>query len=123
MELNKPASMSIKEWLIKTMSINTMTSERIIEAVVNHQFDSAQLAVKNCYSIEFSGFGKFYFNKKKAVYKMRKYRMFKNNFEKCLLDETITDQKRHSLELKLSDINKDIEILKQKMPDDEIQPN
>ena len=59
---NKPISMSMKDYLIRVQSVKAMMSEKIIEAVVNHQFQSASLAMRTNNSIELSGFGKFYFN-------------------------------------------------------------
>ena len=64
---NKPASMSMKDYLIRVLAVKAMMSEKTIEAVVNHQFQSASLAMKTNNSIELSGFGKFYFNMKKAI--------------------------------------------------------
>lgn len=97
------------------MSVKTMTPERIIEAVINHEFESAQEAMKTCNSIEFSGFGKFCFRKKKAGYKMEKYLVIKASYERQLLDESLTEQKRKTLEIKLASVIKDINLLKPKL--------
>ena len=68
--MNKPATMSVKEWITKRMSIQLVISEKIIDQVINHQFDSANDAIHKCNSVEFSGFGKFMFNMSKAKKRM-----------------------------------------------------
>ena len=65
-------SMSVKDYLIRIMAVKEMMSEKTIEAIVNHQFQSANLALQEHYSVEISGFGKFLFNHKKALKKLDK---------------------------------------------------
>ena len=65
--MNKPASMSFKEWIIKKMSIQLVIPEKVIDQVVTHQFDSANDALNINKTVELSGFGTFHFNQKKAV--------------------------------------------------------
>ena len=69
---DKPISMSIKDFLIRKLAINLLTEEKVIEAVVNHQFTSALNATQTAKEIEISGFGKMFFNDKKAAYKYQK---------------------------------------------------
>lgn len=69
---DKPISMSIKDFLIRKLAISLLTEEKVIEAVVNHQFTSALSATQTCKEIEISGFGKMYFNNKKAASKYEK---------------------------------------------------
>ena len=38
---DKPMSMSVKDYLLRLMSIRGNISEKTLEAVVNHQFESA----------------------------------------------------------------------------------
>ena len=64
--MNKPTTMSVKEFIIKRMALSLVTSEKIIDQVVQHQFDSANDALTSNDTLEISGFGKFLFNKKKA---------------------------------------------------------
>lgn len=113
--MDKPVSISVKEWIIRNMSVKMMVSERIIEAVVNHQFSSAYEAMETKDSIEFSGWGKLYFNRKKAGYKMEKFKSQKRVFENILSSEGITEQKRKSTEVKLANVNKSIEALAPKL--------
>lgn len=69
---DKPISMSIKDFLIRKLAINLLTEEKVIEAVVNHQFTSALNATQTAKEIEISGFGKMFFNDKKAASKYQK---------------------------------------------------
>jgi len=113
--MEKPISMSVKEWIIKKMSINMVISERIIDQVINHQFDSANDALNTNDTIEISGFGKFLFNKKRALTQYTKLLQMKQAYENMLADPDITDKKKHSTELRLNTALTDIKILKPKM--------
>ena len=113
--MKKPQSMSVKEWIIKKMAISMVVSEKTIDAVVVHQFDSANDALNVNDSIEISGFGKFYFNKKKAQVQYDKYVRIKQSYENLLADDSISEKKRHSTEQKLISILNDIKILKPKI--------
>lgn len=90
-------------------------SEKMIEAVVNHQFQSAHEAMGQHKSLEISGFGKFFFNEGKAVRQMAKYESQLALFTKKLEDETLTEQKRKSYELKLQIAKDCIRDLKPRM--------
>ena len=59
---SKPKSMSMKDFLIRVQAVKMMKSEKTIEAVVNHQFQSTNLAMRTNNSVELSGFGKFFFS-------------------------------------------------------------
>lgn len=90
-------------------------SEKTIDAVVTHQFDSANDAVNINKSVELSGFGKFYFNQKKALGQYNKLLKIKQAYEKMLLDENITDTKRNAVTLKMQIIESSIKTLKPKI--------
>ena len=113
--MEKPISMSVKEWIIKKMSINMVISEKIIDSVVTHQFDSANDALNVNKSVEISGFGKFYFNNKKAITQYNKLLNIKRTYENALADENITDTKRNALELKMQIVESSIKTLKPKI--------
>lgn len=113
--MEKPMSMSVKEWIIKKMSINMVISEKTIDAVVTHQFDSANDALNVNKSVEISGFGKFYFNNKKAITQYNKLLNIKRTYENALADENITDTKRNALELKMQIVESSIKTLKPKI--------
>lgn len=113
--MDKPRSLSIKDYIIRKMSIKMNTPEKIIEAVVNHQFQSATVAFNDQKSVELSGFGKFLFNEKKAVKKMESMLIQKEVLEQTIVDETATDRKRKAAEVKLESLLQAIEILKPKI--------
>jgi nucleoid DNA-binding protein len=113
--MEKPISMSVKEWIIKKMAINMVISEKVIDAVVIHQFDSANDALNVNKSVEISGFGKFYFNDKKAVTQYNKLLNIKKTYESALEDETLSPTKRNALELKLQIVESSIKTLKPKI--------
>jgi nucleoid DNA-binding protein len=112
---NKPVSLSVKDWIIRKLAPKMLLGEKTIEAVINHQFQEANLALAKNKSLEISGFGKFFFNEGKAVKQMEKYESQKALFESRLLDETLTDQKRKSYELKLQIAKDCIRDLKPRM--------
>lgn len=113
--MDKPRSLSIKDYIIRKMSIKFNTSEKIIESVVNHQFQSATVAFNDQKSVELSGFGKFLFNEKKAVKKMETMLIQKQVLEQTIVDQTATDRKRKAAEVKLESLLQAIEILKPKI--------
>lgn len=117
--MDKPISMSVKDYLIRIMAVKTMTSERVIEAIVNHQFQSANEAMSQHNSVEISGFGKFFFNTKKAEKKMASMLKNKTLFEGFLANPELSEQKRKSIEHVLSNTDKAIEALKPKLNSDE----
>jgi hypothetical protein len=96
------------------MAISMVVSEKTIDAVVTHQFDSANDAVNMYKSVEISGFGKFYFNEKKALAQYNKFIGIKSTYEK-MLSEDITDTKRNTLDLKMKIIESSIKTLKPKI--------
>lgn len=64
---------SLKETLVRTTSIKLAIPERIVDAVVTHQFASANSAMDGSNkTVELSGFGKFTFSVKKAKLKLEK---------------------------------------------------
>ncbi len=97
------------------MSINMVISEKIIDSVVTHQFDSANDALNVNKSVEISGFGKFFFNNKKAITQYNKLLNIKRTYENALADENITDTKRNALELKMQIVESSIKTLKPKI--------
>ena len=113
--MDKPISMSVKDYLIRILAVKMLTSEKTIEAVVNHQFQSANEALETNHSVEISGFGKFLFNAKKAHTHYNKLLQMKQAYENTLADASITEKKRHSTQLRLNTVLTDIKILKPKI--------
>lgn len=115
--MDKPKSLSVKEYLIRKMSIKLNTPEKVIDSVITHQFQSATQALNTSKSLEISGFGKFLFNEKKAVAKMAKLEGQKRTLEGQVNNEELTEQKRKSSKLKLDSVLLAIEMLKPKIYD------
>jgi nucleoid DNA-binding protein len=111
---SKPKSMSMKDFLIRVQAVKMMKSEKTIEAVVNHQFQSTNLAMRTNNSVELSGFGKFFFNGKKAKKKLDSLCDRKVYIEEALKDELLTEQRRKRYDTMLQNVILDIEFLKSK---------
>lgn len=107
--------MLIKEILIKKTSFNTMVPEKTVDVIISHQFESATNALKKHNSVELSGFGKFLFNEKKALKKLASRENIKSGYIKKLNDESLSEEKRNSTQVRLVSIEKEITILKQKL--------
>ena len=99
--MDKPISMSVKDYLIRTLAVKILTSEKTIEAVINHQFQSANEAMDLHNSIELSGFGKFFFNDKKAVKRVNALIAKKLALENILADDISSEQKKRSARVTL----------------------
>lgn len=110
--MDKPVSMSVKDFLIRTLAVKMMVSEKTLETVINHQFQSANEAMDLNNSIEISGFGKFFFNSKKCVKRIEKLNAKKGAMERIIADPETTEQKRKSSEVTLAQTIKTIETLK-----------
>lgn len=120
---DKPISMSIKDFLIRKLAIKLLTEEKTIEAVINHQFISALNATKTNKEIELSGFGKLYFNNKKAQKAYEKNLSKQRVFENILSQPDITEARKRSYENKLASTIAFLNDLKPKITDNESQSN
>jgi nucleoid DNA-binding protein len=112
--MDKPISMSVKDFLVRTLAVKMMMSEKTIEAVVNHQFQSANEAMDLNNSLEISGFGKFYFNEKKATKRLGQLNAKKQAMEKIIADENTSEQKKRSSNVTLEKTEALINLLKTK---------
>jgi nucleoid DNA-binding protein len=113
--MDKPISMSVKDYLVRTLAVKMMVSEKTIETVVNHQFQSANEAMDVNNSIEISGFGKFFFNQKKAAKRLESLTNKKTNLEYILSDDNASSQKKHSSKVTLEKTEALINLLKTKI--------
>lgn len=111
---DKPISMSIRDFLIKKISIDKKRSPEEIFKIISFQFDEASLATETCNSIELSGFGKFMFNEKKANKQMIKYNQQVALFTKKIESSTSENEIR-VLNLKLKTTENNINHLKPKL--------
>ena len=113
--MEKPNSMSIKEWLIKKMSLSLVVSERIIDSVIVHQFESALTALKTNNSIEFSGFGKFVYNEKKAFKEIKKLNELKNAYNRTIENPDSSLEKIAEAKIRIVSVNEKINSLSNKL--------
>jgi hypothetical protein len=110
--MDKPVSMSVKDYLIRTLAVKILTSEKTIEAVINHQFQSANEALDLNNSVEISGFGKLFFNNKKAIKRLGALNAKREVMEKMINDDTLPEQKRKSAQVTLNQTITTIGLLK-----------
>lgn len=122
--MDKPISMSVKDYLIRTLAVKMMVSEKTIETVVNHQFQSANEALDLNNSLEISGFGKFYFNEKKAKKKLSALYAKKAAMERFIADESLPEQRRRRSKVTLEKTEALINLLKTKVTyEDQLLPS
>ena len=110
--MNKPQSMSHKDFLIRTLAVKLAVNEKIIETIINHQFQSANEAMDLNHSVEISGFGKFMLNVKKAHRKMTKLINKRDTFEAALDDINKSDAEKKRASVIVSKTNDQINLLK-----------
>lgn len=115
--MDKPQSLTMREYLVRKLAVKLMLSEKTIDAVVAHQFSSANEALHTNDSVEISGFGKFFFNQKKAIKKMDDLVGLKNHYERLLIQEDVSEEKKERMLRKLPSIDAEIKRLKLKIDD------
>jgi nucleoid DNA-binding protein len=113
--MEKPKSLSIKDFIVRKMSVKMLIPEFTLDAVVSHQFQSANQAMTHTKSVELSGFGTFFFNNKKAIKKMEKHLSQKALFEKLMNDDSLSAQRRNNARLKYDSAILAINALKPKI--------
>jgi nucleoid DNA-binding protein len=106
--------MSVKDYLVRTLAVKMMISEKLIETVINHQFQSANEAMDTNNSIEISGFGKFYFNEKKAKKRLEDLTRKKNLMLEFIASADTSEQKKRSSQVTLEKTEALINLLKSK---------
>lgn len=116
--MDKPVSLSVRDYLTRKMAVKLMVSEKTIDAVVAHMFNSANRAMYSNDSVEISGFGKLLFNKNKAKRKLQKLYEQKAHFEKQIASEEVKERVKHVAAMKLSSVEEAIDILSPRITDD-----
>ena len=118
--MDKPFSMPLKEYLLRIMSVSQDIPEKTIEAVMEYQFKGVVEAMltSDIYSVEVSGFGKFIFNKNKALKKDTILLNKKIELEEKLKNENLSETVRNKHMTDLLVLSKWIEGLKQKVDGD-----
>ena len=113
--MEKPQSMSVKDFLTKKLSLKLNVSERVIDTVISNQFSSAFQATSHYNTIEISGFGKFIFSQVKAKRQMKKYMDTLAVYDAQLANSDISTDALRGLLLRKGSLLKSIEHLKPKM--------
>jgi nucleoid DNA-binding protein len=116
--MDKPKSLTMKEYIVRKLAVKMMLSEKLIDVVITDQFSEANKALKTNDSVEISGFGKFLFNHKKAQKKMEKMLGQKATLERQLANPELSEQKRRSNSMKLESLLLAIETLKPRITND-----
>jgi hypothetical protein len=111
----KPQSLSMREWLARKIAPKLLISEHIVDAVISHQFSEANAALDGNNSIEISGFGKFFFNEKKAIKKFGDLDNIRKHYLGVLADSTISETKRATYDKRLVSVEQSMESLKPKL--------
>lgn len=110
---DKPDSMSVRDWITKKVATGIIIPENVINKVISHQFTSAIEAMSTNNSLEISGFGKFYFNVKKANKEIRHVESQKQMLEERLAKAT-TEKERLEIEQRIKYQEKRLSWLNQK---------
>jgi hypothetical protein len=113
--MDKPLSLSVKDYLIRKMAVKLLKSEKTIETVINHQFTSATSALLKHNSLELSGFGKLLFNEKKAHKKFETMLIQKEVLQKQLTNPEVSEKRKETARAKLDSLEIAMEILKPKI--------
>jgi nucleoid DNA-binding protein len=112
----KSANTPIKEYIIKKIAVNKVTdkliSEKTMDLVISHQFESAIKAMMTNNTVEISGFGKFLFNFKRAQKELTKYEKIREHYTSLLQNTSLSEEQRKALEDKLAIANDGIKNLK-----------
>ena len=112
----KSANTPIKEYIIKKIAVNKVTdkliSEKTMDLVISHQFESAIKAMSSHNTVEISGLGKFLFNFKRAQKELTKYEKIREHYMSLLQNTSLSEEQIESLEDKLAIANDGIKNLK-----------
>jgi nucleoid DNA-binding protein len=112
--MNKPSSMSIKEYLVRLQAMSSLRSESVINSVITHQFQSANDAMKTNNSIEISGFGKFYFNLPKAKKRIEALNNKIRNYKRALIEDSPSEILIKRIEARIVFLQEELDRLNNK---------
>ena len=89
---------TLRRMLIRKMVVDMAISEKTIEQVIAHSFDSIVKALKNNRSVEISGLGKFELRKgileKEVKHQRRQIEYYKKQLEDPLMSEIMKERRR-----------------------------
>ena len=113
--MDKPTTLSVKDWIVRNMSVEMNVPERIIQAIVSHQFSRARDAMETGYSVQFSGFGKYMFNIHRAYKKLGKFNSLEKNMQGIIDNPNTTPQHKTLTQYKIGVLRGDIKLLERKL--------
>lgn len=89
---DKPITMPIRDFLIKQIAKDRNMHYTIVEAIIGHQFDTANQATYVHKSLEISGFGKFVFSDSKAQHQLDRYEIMVMRLEEAVNEPNVTEK-------------------------------
>jgi hypothetical protein len=105
---DKPTTLSLKDYLIRKMSVKMRRDENDIHAIINHQFKHLNESMRDNNSLEISGFGKFMFRTSIAKKEVDRLNL---KIEKLLNLKEPTPSQKNAVDL----IKEDIKYLEYKI--------
>lgn len=114
---DKPPTMSDKDYLIKRVSREYQIPEATVRTVVENSFRTAKAALSNHNSIELAGFGRFYFNLKKANHKLASNKGMVPILEKKR-DAAVSQNRKDAIQRDLNGLIANTESLTKKINND-----
>ncbi len=117
--MDKPQYLSMKDWLVRKIAPKLLKSERVVDAVISHQFTSAAKAFHKHNSVELTGFGKFLFNPSKARKKIIELEKKIGQVEEKLKSPSLTPAREEMFNNMLRIARMQIEEIQQKLTNNE----
>jgi nucleoid DNA-binding protein len=109
--MNKPTTLSIKNFLIRKMAVDLMIPEASIRIVIDHQFENVLEALRTEKIVEISGLGKFIFFQKRADKKYKGLLAKQADLE-AQLSTILTPSVRRKTEMILNSVKEELAFLK-----------
>lgn len=110
---------SVKRWFVRRVVVDTALDERIVDAVVSHQFAKARKAINEGWSVELSGFGRFYFMMRSAKKKFKRLSDVVGYMQNIIDNPSTSDDERRKMQFKLGALIGDLKTLERKIEDGE----
>lgn len=104
-------SQSIKDFIIRRLTVDLGIPESTIKTVVDDTFTKAAKATFTNKSVEIAGWGTFYFSEKKAQRMVEKYKSQIALFSKILATPELSQRQINNAEAKLAVAKKNLEEL------------
>lgn len=105
----------LRQQLIKKMVVDMAIPQSTIEAVISHQFQSAVKAMESNFSVEISGFGRFTYNKKRALKMITTNDRNLRDLNAELASEDISPTRKLKVEMKIGIISSYREMIVKKI--------